>query len=170
MNQNHLHYICTKFNPSDLNFLCEWFNKLHIKKWWNDGLTHEEIKDKYRKRIGDITVFPFIVYLDNSPIGFIQYYHADKIGDGWWSDEIEGTVGIDQFIGEENFIGKSYGKIMIKEFVCFLFKNPIVTKIITEVDPKNVRAKRCYEKTGFHKVGEIDTPDGRSILMVIQKP
>lgn len=162
-----------RFKPlqeDDLELLCKWLDKPHVKEWWDDELTYEEIKEKYRKRIGDITIVPFIAYLEDSPIGFIQYYHADTVGDGWWPDEIEGTVGIDQFIGEEDFIGKGYGTIIIKELIRFLFKNPIVTKIITEADPKNVRAKRCYEKAGFHQVGEIETPDGRSTLMVIQKP
>ena len=32
--------------------------------------------------------------------------------------------------------------------------------------PENARAIRCYEKAGFRRVGEVDTPDGRALLMV----
>ena len=63
-------------------------NELHVKEWWNDQLTDEKIKSKYRTRIGDTIVVPFIAYLNNKPIGFIQYYHANKVGNGWWPDEV----------------------------------------------------------------------------------
>src|SRR5437870_3615430 len=124
----------------DLELLCKWLDKPHVKEWWNDGLSHDEIKEKYRKRIGDITVVPFIAYLENCPIGFIQYYHADKVGYGWWPDEIEGTVGIDQFIGEENYINRGYGREMICAFGKKLFENTAIKKIITDVNPANIRA------------------------------
>lgn len=57
---------------NDLELLCKWLDMPHVKEWWNDGLNHDEIKEKYRKRIGDTIVVPFIVYLDNKPIGFIH--------------------------------------------------------------------------------------------------
>lgn len=153
----------------DLELLCKWLDKPHIKEWWNDGLNHDEIKDKYRKRIGDTIVVSFIVYLDSKPIGFIQYYHANKVRDGWWSEEVEGTIGIDQFIGEKDLINRGIGTEMIRAFVDHLFCNLNAKKIITDVDPKNRRAIRCYEKVGFEFVKEIMTPDGITHLMIINK-
>lgn len=154
---------------SDLDLLCIWFEKPHVLEWWNDHLTPEHIKEKYRIRIDDDVVCPYIAYMDNKPIGFIQYYWASKVGEGWWLDEDANTVGLDQFIGEENYINKGFGTLMMKEFIYFLFQNPLIKKIITEADPNNSRAKRCYEKAGFHEMGIIDTPDGKSILMAIRK-
>lgn len=154
---------------SDLDLLCRWFEKPHVLEWWSDRFTPEEIKEKYGKRIGDSVVCPYIAYLNNNSIGFIQYYWASKVGDGWWPNEDERTVGLDQFIGEEDYINKGFGTLMIKEFIQFLFQNPLIKKIITEVDPNNLRAKRCYEKAGFHEIGIVDTPDGQSVLMVILK-
>src|SRR5690348_213510 len=98
---------------SDLELLCDWLAKPHVLEWWNDHLTRDEIKEKYGKRIGDTVVYPHIAYLNNKPIGFIQYYYANKVGDGWWPNEMDGTVGIDQFIGEEDFINRGYGTRMI---------------------------------------------------------
>ncbi len=169
--KNHL-IPCT-FKPlqeSDLELLCRWFDKPHVKEWWNDHLTHNEIKIKYGKRIGDETVAPFIVYLNDKPIGFIQYYHADRAGDGWWPDETAGTVGIDQFIGEEDYINHGYGTKMITAFIKQLFANPAIKKIITDVDPNNQRAIRCYEKAGFQFVKKLMTPDGLAYLMEQKKP
>lgn len=154
---------------SDLNLLCQWLSKPHVKEWWNEQLTDEEIKSKYLKRVGDTIVIPFIACLDDNPIGFIQYYHANKVGGGWWPDENEGTVGIDQFIGEENFINRGLGTKMIRAFVDQLFLHSNIKKIITDPDPKNLRAIRCYEKAGFQFNKEIMTPDGGAYLMMIDK-
>lgn len=154
---------------SDLDLLCRWSEKPHVLEWWNDQLAPEQIKEKYRMRIDDDVICPYIAYMNNKPIAFIQYYWASKVGEVWWPNEDANTVGLDQFIGEENYINKGFGTLMMKEFIQFLFQNPLIKKIITEADPNNLRAKRCYEKAGFHEMGIIDTPDGKSILMAILK-
>src|SRR5262249_9216704 len=111
----------------------------------------------------------YIAYLNNKPIGFIQYCWAPKVGDGWRRNEDDGTIGLDQFIGDDNFIDQGYGTAMITEFIHFLFQDPAIAKIITEADPKNLRARRCYQKVGFLEEGEINTPEGKSILMVMKR-
>ena len=162
-------FIFKPLQESDLDLLCTWFDKPHVKAWWNDSLTHEGIKEKYRDRIDDETVVPFIVYLDDKPIGFIQYSYVNKNGDGWWPDEAQGTVGIDQFIGEENFINRGYGTKMICAFSKKLFKNTAIKKIITDVDSNNRRAICCYEKVGFKFVKELMTTDGFAYLMEFKR-
>ena len=149
----------------DLDLLCEWFDKSHVKEWWNDRLTHQEIKSKYRTRIGDTVVVPYIVYLDRHPIGFIQYYHAAQIGEGCCPNSVAGTLGIDQFIGDEAFINLGYGTMMVRAFINKLFSESIGQKIITEVNPNNLRAIRCYVKVGFKFVKEMMMPDGLAYLM-----
>lgn len=156
-------------NNSHLELLCDWLEKPHVLEWWNDHLTRDEIKQKYEQRINDTIICPYIFYLSDKPIGFIQYYWASKIGSNWWPDENKNTVGIDQFIGDETYLNQGYGTLIITEFVQLLFQNPLVKKIITDVDPQNFRAKRCYEKVGFQEVGLINTPDGKSLLMKIEK-
>src|SRR5580692_4023025 len=115
---------------SDLNLLCKWLNEPHVKEWWDDHLTDEETKSHYKKRIGDTAVVPFIVFLNDKPIGFIQYYQANKVGDGWWPNEAEGTIGIDQFIGEKDLINRGIGTKIIRVFIEYLFCNTNVKKII----------------------------------------
>ena len=54
----------------------------------------------------------------------------------------------------------------MRAFVTRLFEDPAVTKIQTDPNPRNARAIRCYEKVGFLAVREVDTPDGRALLMI----
>ena len=37
---------------------------------------------------------------------------------------------------------------------------------MTDPDPANTRAVRAYEKAGFHADRLVDTPHGRTLLMV----
>jgi RimJ/RimL family protein N-acetyltransferase len=59
---------------------------------------------------------------------------------------------------------------MIRSFVAQLFADPGVTRIQTDPSPQNARAVRCYERAGFRRVGEVDTPDGRALLMRCERP
>lgn len=151
-----------------LDLLCKWMDKPHVKEWWNDGLSSLQIKEKYQQRIGSATILPFIAYLNERPMGFIQYYFADKIDEAKWLHERAGVVGIDQFIGEEDLINKGLGTQMIKCFIEKLAIKHINKKIIIEVDPCNLRAKRCYEKAGFCFVKEVITPEGPAYLIEIE--
>jgi aminoglycoside 6'-N-acetyltransferase len=37
---------------------------------------------------------------------------------------------------------------------------------VIDPSPSNPRAIRAYEKAGFRPVREVDTPDGRALLMI----
>jgi|GEM_PF-386364 len=168
------HYWKTKiaFKPlteADLDLLVTWLAKPHVKAWWDDELNEAQIRAKYAARIGCKRVVGFIMWLHDRPLGFIQYYVANQVGDGWWPDEVEGTVGIDQFIGEEAYLNKGYGTMLISAFTEKLWAMPGVKKIIVDVAPDNLRAVRCYQKVGFAKQGLIQTPDGKALLMTLTK-
>ena len=91
-------------------------------------------------------------------------------GDGWWLDEQDpGVRGIDQFLAHSEQLGRGVGTAMVRAFVLHLFADPTVTRIQTDPSPRNRRAIRCYEKAGFHAVGEVDTPDGRALFMVCDR-
>lgn len=154
---------------SHLSLLVNWLKMPHVKQWWNDELSSIQIKQKYAARIGDKYIQPFIVYFHQKPIGFIQFYYADKVGDNWWPEAKPGTVGIDQFIGEEKYINKGIGSVFIHLFIKKLFNNKKINKIITDVDPLNQRALRCYLKVGFKLDKEVITPDGNALLMYLSR-
>ena len=150
---------------SDMRFVRTWLQAPHVKEFWDDGGSWEESYEKYVLRTSSDIVKQFIVYYQNKPIGYIQFYWAGKVGDGWWEGYSDTVVGIDQYIGDGSFIEKGVGTKMIKEFINLIEKNHKVDKIITDPAPTNLRAIRCYEKVGFNRAGEVDTPDGKAILM-----
>ena len=86
--------------------------------------------------------------------------------DGWWLEETDPhALGIDQFIGLGDRLGRGLGTRMLRAFVAFLFEDPRVTTIQTDPSPDNLRAIACYRKVGFRDVGVVVTLDGPALLM-----
>ncbi len=154
---------------NDLSLLFAWVNQSEISRWWADvGLDLQTFKEKYLEKLSNGFEFPFMVLFDEQPIGYIEYYVANKVGGGWWTDEPAGVYGIDVFIGESEKLGRGYGSNFLRMFVDFLLKKPEIKKIIIDPAVDNLRAIRCYEKVGFSPVGQVKTPLGISLLMEIQ--
>jgi len=149
----------------DVPKLHDWLNRPHVAERWDNATTLSEVEKRYQANLESNFVFPFIVELDGKPIGFIQSYNAELVGDGWWLNEPSGTWGVDQYLGEEDLLEKGIGSQFIREFTDELLKKPEVKRVITDPAPDNKRAIRAYEKAGFVGIGITQTPDGPAFLM-----
>lgn len=159
----------------DLPMLHDWLNRPHIVEWWGGESERPSLEDvyaNYQPRImASEQVTPYIAMLGDRPIGYAQSYVALGSGDGWWEEETDpGVRGIDQCIADEGLLGQGLGTNMVRALVATLFSDPTVTRIQTDPDPGNLRAIRCYEKAGFHRVRTIVTPDGPALYMVQNRP
>ena len=156
---------------TDLSLLHEWLTRPHVAEWWSPPPSLAEVEQEFGPLTSDrSTTRPYIVLADGAPIGYIQSYVAMGSGDGWWLDEQDpGVRGIDQFLAHSGQLGCGLGTAMVRAFVQHLFADPAVTQVQTDPSPQNRRAIRCYEKAGFHAVGEVDTPDGPALLMVCDR-
>jgi RimJ/RimL family protein N-acetyltransferase len=154
---------------ADLPLLHEWLARPHVAEWWKSGGSLADIESEFGPLTdeGTSSTRGYIALRDGTPIGFIQSYVAMGSGEGWWPDERDpGVRGIDQFLAHEHQLGRGLGTAMVRAFVERLFLDPAVTRVQTDPSPHNPRAIRCYEKAGFRKVAEVDTPDGRALLMI----
>ncbi len=157
-----------KLSSDDIPQLLVWFDEPHVNKWW-PVLSKDETIEHFLKRIRSKDTFGYIVSIDNTPIGYIQYYYIDRTVEkaGSWLPELpKTTVGTDQFIGDPNYIGKGYGTQFVKAFIDYLRSiEPTITTIIVDPEPDNHGAIRCYERVGFKRVGEFATRYGHALLM-----
>ncbi len=157
----------------DLPLLHEWVSRPHVAEWWGRPTTLSEIEADYGPAISaSVPQECFLALTKGTEIGFIQsYVPAGCHEDGWWLDEDDpGVRGIDQFLANEEQLGRGLGTAMVRAFVGLLFADPAVTRIQTDPAPDNPRAIRCYEKAGFRAAGEINTPDGPALLMYCDRP
>jgi RimJ/RimL family protein N-acetyltransferase len=154
--------------PADFPMLYEWLARPHVAEWWSPTPSLEEVVAEFSPLTRPDHRDQAYIVLDGSrEIGYIQSYVVKDCGDGWWEDEQDpGARGIDQFLADAGALGRGIGTEMVRAFVARLFEDPSVTRVQTDPDPRNARAIRCYQKAGLHAVRQVDTPDGRALLMM----
>jgi aminoglycoside 6'-N-acetyltransferase len=156
-----LDYAFRRMSSADLPLIRRWLATPEVVRWWGDP------SEQYALVSGDLDhpdMDQFIVTLDDRPFGYIQSYPLSTWNQGFGAQPAA-TRGIDQFIGEPDMIGCGHGSGFIRQFADAL-KRKGTPRIVTDPDPANIRAVRAYEKAGFRGERMVDTPDGRSLLMV----
>ncbi len=167
---------------SEVPLLHSWLAEPHVALWWEPATTLREVEGDYLPRLSGDDVLPlaapagvtqYLAYDDETPFAFIQAYrvmaHQDE---GWWPEETDPcALGIDQFIGVPEKLGRGLGTALVRAFVTKLFDDdPRVTRVQADPSPDNARAIAMYRRAGFEDAGLVETPDGPVRLMRIVRP
>jgi aminoglycoside 6'-N-acetyltransferase len=153
-----------RFHPmkaSDLPLVRRWLVLPHVTEWWGDP---DEQFDLVSSDLDHPAMDQYIVATSGGPLGYLQCYRLTGWNTGF-GPQPDGTRGIDLFIAAPTMIGCGHGSALIRAFVDELLAAG-APRIVTDPDPANARAIRAYEKAGFRRDREVDTPDGRALLMV----
>lgn len=150
---------------TDISLLQSWLKQPHVGEFWSESNDLDKLREKFLMQLPARGFHPFVVHLNENPIGHIQYYEACRIGGGWWPDAQPGIFGMDCMIGEPEWVGKGIGSIVIERFIHFFCQREQVREIIIDPDSENQKAIRAFEKAGFTKVGIVETPNGCTMLM-----
>ena len=154
-----------QFRPmssEDLPMVRRWLETPHVAQWWHDPDTQFTLVSE---DLDHPAMDQFVVTADDRPFAYLQCYDPTAWSDNGLGTHPPGTRGIDQFIGEPDMVDRGHGSALIRSFVDGLLKTG-TPRVVTDPDPKNIRAVRAYEKAGFQKIRLVDTPDGRALLMV----
>lgn len=154
-------YTFRPFTAQDLPLMADWLTRPHMLQWW--GNPDEELA-LLREDLDHPAMDQYMVLAEDAPIAYMQCYRLTVWNDGF-GPQPEGTRGIDQSIGEPELLGRGHGSAFIRQFTDALLASG-VPRVVTDPDPDNARAIRCYEKAGFRQTHIVDTPDGPALLMV----
>lgn len=164
-----------KLLVSDLMLMLKWLNTGFVNQWYGKRqYTYSEILDKYGNRInGDDPTNSYLIFYDNTPIGYIQAYQISDYPDyNKYAQVDENTAGVDLFIGEDNYIHKGFGTVILTKFLReVVFSKDSIVSCVVGPEPKNKVAIRCYEKVGFRYFKTIYLPEEKEpeYLMHIKK-
>ncbi|MFC1920776.1 GNAT family N-acetyltransferase [Chloroflexota bacterium] len=141
---------------TDIPLIYKWFNTPHVNKWWSiNGYVNPSlhaVSDKYVKRINfEESVFCHIVYFDNNPVAYIQWYRVSDFEESIaLVPDSNNKAGIDIFIGESDYLYRGLGPVIIKRYISeVIFEESDIQGCIIDPEPKNKAAIRAYEKAGF---------------------
>jgi aminoglycoside 6'-N-acetyltransferase len=154
-------YAFSPMSRADLPLIERWLVAPEVMRWWGEP---DEQYELVSSDLDHPDMDQFIVRHDGRPFAYIQCYRLSTWNQGF-GDQPPGTRGIDQFIGEPEMIGRGHGSKFIRQFVEEMLQKG-TPRVVTDPDPTNGRAIRAYEKAGFVRAGLVETPDGRSLLMV----
>ncbi len=148
---------------SDFPLLLKWLKTLHVKAWWDRDVewTPELIYEKYisytkgHKLENGVAkpMHAYIIYADDTPIGYIQIYNAYDFPR---STPLTGLpinlAAFDVLIGEEQYLKQGTGAKAIVQFLEAHGRS--YTHVFSDPPSSNLAAIRTYEKAGFKKINE----------------
>lgn len=125
-----------------------WLNKEYIRKWYGDpGEWLAEIRNEGGRFDW---IHHFIVMCGGQPIGFCQYYDCAQTQEGFsWAEEPSGTFGIDYLIGEENYLKKGLGGMIVGQLCSLIRSLELPVQMIADPLTENTASIRLLEGQGF---------------------
>lgn len=134
---------------SDISLLSKWLHKDYILTWYHDA---EEWLIEIKERDGDFSFLSHYLVLDDSniPFGFCQFYDCFDAKEDWYSVSSPNKMySIDYLIGEEEYLGKGYGKEIVKVLVNKILevKNP--EAIVVQPEQDNIASCKALLANNF---------------------
>lgn len=103
--------IIRNFEDADITTFKIWLNKPYIKKWYQD--TDAWLKEVTNRKGEFSFIHHYIAEIDGKAVGFCQWYDVKDSDEDCYKGISHKTYSIDYFIGEEEFLGRGYGKELV---------------------------------------------------------
>jgi len=138
-----------RIQDSDISIMRRWLYKDYIIKWYEDP--EAWIKEIAERDNEFKFIKHFIVLYEEKPIGFCQYYTCLDAEEEWYGEiPLEGTYSIDYLIGEEEYLGKGFGKAIIGLLVQKIFLLDDAKRIIVLPEQDNKPSINSLLANGFY--------------------
>ncbi|MFV0395905.1 MAG: GNAT family N-acetyltransferase [Coprobacillaceae bacterium] len=138
-----------RIEDNDIELMKEWLKKEHVSKWYHDP---EDWLYEIKERNGEFNFLHHFIVLDgDKAIGFCQYYEYKYSGEDWnCYIPLEGTYSIDYLIGDETYLGKGYGKAIVRTLTnqCFACDN--AKRIIVQPEEENDASCNTLLSEGYY--------------------
>ena len=155
----------------DYKQIHKWCSKQFVYEWFEQRiLSLDEIINKYKNKLNDGKQDLFIIKCNNKDIGLFQIYRFENDVNYEELNQYNNIYEYDLFIGDEEYLSKGIGSIVVKMINEMIYNKYQADAIILRPFEKNVRAVKCYEKCDFkliEKYDGSDTLDNPEVIMVL---
>jgi aminoglycoside 6'-N-acetyltransferase len=155
-------YSFRRATTKDLSRLRRWLNAPEVRRWWGDPGEEFEL---LRGDLNGPRMMMRIVSLAKRPFAYVQDYEVHSWPQPHLSHLPRGSRAIDSFIGWPSLVGRGHGQAYLRLLAERLCAEgaPVIA-----IDPSegNLRARRAYEKAGFHVDSRVVTEAGPAVLML----
>ena len=144
----------------DYEQIQKWCSNKFVYEWFEQRiLSLEEITNKYRNKLNDGKQDLFIIKCNEKNIGLVQIYKFENDINLKEFDQFNNIYEYDLFIGEEEYLSKGIGTIVVKKINDMIYDKYNADAIILRPFKRNNRAIKCYEKCDYKNVNEYDGRD-----------
>lgn len=152
----------------DLQMMHDRLKNDHIQWWydWGDE-SFEEYSQWMNNRINNPYQFPYIFFIDQVPVWYIQCYDCYGLaGDVYASIVKRGTWWVDMYLWDETYLWKWRWSNVLHQFVWFVKENYSATTVSIDPTPDNIRAIKAYEKAWFERKTKFTIDWNTHLLMI----
>ena len=158
----------------DFMLLHKWCQNKYIYEWFEQRkLSFDEIVVKYRNKLNGGKQELFIIQSDGKDIGYTQMYKFEYDHDIKNIESYNNIYEFDLFIGEEEYLSKGIGAIIIKNISNMIYSKYNADSIMLRSFKRNIRAIKCYQKCNYKIVDEYLGKDSlnnpETILVLINE-
>ena len=137
-------------HDDDIDMLTSWLRKDYILKWYHDP--DEWLAEINGRHDTYSWIHHFIVTAEKIPMGFCQYYDCYNARDleEWYTvSQPNDTFSIDYLIGNEGYLGKGYGKEIVKLLTETIQCREQAKQIIVQPDADNHSSNHVLTANGY---------------------
>lgn len=138
------------FQDADVAMFTAWLHKDYILKWYHDP---EDWLAEINGRHDEYAwIHHFIVMDGETPIGFCQYYDCYDAKDleDWYTVAQRGDrYSIDYLIGNEEYLGKGYGKEIVRALTAHIKDTTSAREIVVQPDEDNDASNGVLLANGY---------------------
>jgi RimJ/RimL family protein N-acetyltransferase len=137
-----------KIEDKDLALFKKWVYQDYILRWYHQP---EEWTNEIAGRDTEYSFLNhLIVYDQETPFAFCQYYDCFYAQEDWYTVNSAGyTFSIDYLIGDTNYLGKGYGKLIIAELIKNIREIKGAKSIIVMPEKENIPSCKALEANSF---------------------
>lgn len=142
--------ILRKVNDADIDLLTKWLKKDYILKWYHDP--NDWLEEINGRNSSFSWIHHFIIMAGETAIGFCQYYDCfdgNDIEDWYHVIQQKDTFSIDYLIGNEAYLGKGYGKAIIRLLTDTISQKEQAKRIIVQPDKENLPSNHVLLANGY---------------------